>query len=111
MSTNTSKPIYPDFQTFYTETIVPLKKANHAQIRLDGKLKGNTRIVFAYFMYQEKKWRVAADTHIVKLDYAFNALEKGEDPFLIKATRDHQGEILTIKADPVRNTRFYVYSA
>lgn len=111
MATENSKPVYKDFQTFYTEAVLPFKKANHAAIRLDSKLKGNTRIVFGYFMYQDKKWRVAADTHIVKLDQAFEALNKAEDPFVIKATRDHQGETLSIKGDPIRNTRFYVYSA
>jgi hypothetical protein len=111
MATNNAKPVYKDFQTFYTEAVLPLKTANHAFIRLDGKLKGNTRIVFGYFMYENKKWRVAADTHIQKLDLAFEEFNKENDPFLIKATRDHQGEILTIKGDPIRNTRFYVYSA
>jgi hypothetical protein len=111
MAVDNSKPIYKDFQSFYTDAVLPLKQANHAFIRLDGKLKGNTRSIFGYFMYQDKKWRVAADTHIVKLDHAFEELKKGEDPFVIKATRDHQGETLSIKGDPIRNTRFYVYSA
>ncbi|MDB5019269.1 MAG: hypothetical protein JWQ28_396 [Pedobacter sp.] len=111
MATNNSKPVYKDFQTFYTEAVLPLKKANHASIRLDGKLKGNTRIDCGYFLYQDKKWRVAADTHIVKLDLAFEEFNKGNDPFVIKATRDHKGETLSIKGDPIRNARFYVYSA
>ena len=111
MSENTPKPIYNDFQTFYTEAVLPVKTANHAWIRLDGKLKGNTRIVFGSFMYQDKKWKVAGDTQFTKLALVFAELEKGNDPFLIKNTRDHKGEILTIKGEPVRDARFYVYSA
>lgn len=111
MATDNSKPVYKDFQTFYNEAVLPLKQANHAYIRLDGKLKGSTRSFFAYFLYQEKKWKVAADTHIEKLDQAFEAISKGENPFLIKATRDNKGEMLAVKGDPIRNTRFYVYAA
>jgi hypothetical protein len=111
MAIDNSKPVYKDYQTFYTEAVLPLKQANHAFIRLDGKLKGNTRQVFGYFMYQDKKWKVAADTHIEKLDLAFDTLNKGNDPFVIKATRDHKAETLSIKGDPIRNTRFYVYTA
>ena len=111
MATDNSKPVYKDFQTFYKEAVLPLKQANHAYIRLDGKLKGSTRSFFAYFLYQDKKWKVAADTHIEKLDQAFEAINTGNDPFVIKAIRDNQGETLAIKGDPIRNTRFYVYSA
>jgi len=111
MATDNSKPVYKDFQTFYAEAVLPLKQANHAYIRLDGKLKGSTRSFFAYFLYEGKKWKVAADTHIEKLDQAFEAFSQGNDPFVIKALRDNQGETLALKGDPIRNTRFYVFSA
>jgi hypothetical protein len=111
MAIDNSKPVYPDFATFYTEVVQPLKAANHAFIRLDGKLKGNTRSFFGYFLYEGKKWKVAADTHIAKLDLAFEEISKGNDPFVIKPTRDHKGEALSIKGQPVRDTRFYVYTA
>jgi hypothetical protein len=111
MAIDNSKPIYPDFATFYKEVVQPIKAANHAFIRLDGKLKGNTRSFFGYFMYQEKKWKVAADTHIAKLDLIFDEINKGNDPFVIKPTRDHRGEILAIKGQPVRDTRLYIYNA
>ena len=111
MSENSPKPIYNDFKEFYNEAVLPLKKANHAWIRLDGKLKGNTRIFFGSFMYQDRKWKVAGDTQFEKLALAFAEIEKGNDPFVIKHTRDHKGETLNIKGQPVRDTRFYVYSA
>jgi hypothetical protein len=111
MSANNTKPVYPDFTTFYNEAVMPFKTANHAAVRLDNKLKGNTRSYFAYFMYQDKKWKVASDTHVSRLDMAFEELNKGNDPFVIKATRDNQGETLNIKGLPIRDTRFYVYSA
>jgi hypothetical protein len=111
MSANNSKPVYQDFATFYKEAILPFKTENHAAVRLDKKLKGNTKSFFAYFMYQDKKWKVASDTHISKLDLAFEEINKGNDPFVIKPTRDHQGETLNISGQPIRDTRFYVYSA
>ncbi len=111
MATDNSKPVYPDFATFYKEVVQPLKEANHALVRLDGKLKGNTRSFSGYFLYQGKKWKVAADTHISKLDLVFGEISKGNDPFVIKPTRDHAGETLSIKGQPVRDTRFYVYNA
>jgi hypothetical protein len=111
MAIDNSKPIYPDFATFYKEVVQPIKAANHAFIRLDGKLKGNTRSFFGYFMYQEKKWKVVADTHIAKLDLIFDEINKGNDPFVIKPTRDQKGETLAIKGQPVRDTRLYIYNA
>jgi hypothetical protein len=111
MAIDNSKPIYPDFATFYKEVVQPIKAANHAFIRLDGKLKGNTRSFFGYFMYQDKKWKVAADTHIAKLDLIFDEINKGNDPFVIKPTRDHNGETLAINGQPVRDTQLYIYNA
>lgn len=111
MSANNTKPVYPDFITFYEEAVEPFKTANHAAIRLDNKLKGNSKSFFAYFMYQDKKWKVASDTNISKLDMAYEAIKNGEDPFVIKLIRDHKAETLNIKGQPIRDTRFYVYSA
>ena len=111
MSANNTKPVYPDFTTFYEEAVKPFKTANHAAIRLDNKLKGNSKSFFAYFMYQDKKWKVASDTNISKLDMAYEAIKNGTDPFVIKPPRDHKGETLNIKGQPIRDTRFYVYSA
>ena len=111
MSANNIKPVYPDFKTFYEEVVKPFKTANHAAIRLDNKLKGSSKSFAAYFMYQDKKWKVASDTHIAKLDMAYEAISSGNDPFVIKATRDHKSETLNIKGQPIRNTQFYVYSA
>jgi hypothetical protein len=54
MSNSNTKETYADFKEFYTKAVEPLKQANPAFIRLDGKLKGDTRIVFAYFQYQDK---------------------------------------------------------
>jgi hypothetical protein len=108
--TNT-KETYPDFKEFYTKAVEPLKAANPAFIRLEGKLKGDTRIVFAYFFYQDKKWKVNADTHIDRLKLAFDEITKGKDPFVIKALRDNRGEYLAIKGQPVRNSKLYIYAS
>ena len=105
-----TKQTYKDFKEFYLEGVAPLKKENPAFIRLDGKMKGNTRIVFGYFLYADKKWKVNADTHIDRILLAFNELEKGNDPFVIKALRDHKGEYLAIKGQPVRDSKFYVFA-
>lgn len=105
-----TKETYTDFKDFYTKAVEPLKAENNAYIRLDGKLKGDTRAVFAYFMYQDKKWKVNADTHIDRLKIAFDEFEKGKDPFVIKPLRDNKGEYLAIKGQPVRNAKLYIYA-
>jgi hypothetical protein len=110
MSETRTIPEFKDFKTFYKKAVEPLKKANIGQIRLDGKLKGGTRNVFAYFWYMDKKWRVNADTHIDRLKIAFGELSKSDEPFVIKPTRDYKGESLSIKGQPIRNAKFYVYS-
>ncbi|CAM4348234.1 hypothetical protein SAMN06265348_112173 [Pedobacter westerhofensis] len=107
--TNT-KQTYPDFKEFYTKAVEPLKAENVSYIRLDGKLKGDTRVIFTYFMYQDKKWKVNADTHIDRLKLAFAEFEKGNDPFVIKTVRDNAAEYLAIKGQPVRNAKLYIYA-
>jgi hypothetical protein len=103
-------PEFKDFKTFYKKAVEPLKKTNLGLIRLDGKLKGSTKTVFAYFWYKEKKWKVNADTFIDRLKIAFDELSKSDEPFVIKHTRDHKGEILAIKGQPIRDAKFYVYA-
>lgn len=110
MSNSNEKLTFADFKEFYEKGVAPLKSANPAFIRLDGKLKGNTRVVFGYFMYADKKWKVNADTHIDRIKIAFDALSKGNDPFVIKALRDNRGEYLAIKGQPVRDSKFYVFA-
>jgi hypothetical protein len=102
-------PEFKDFKTFYKKAVEPLKKANIGIVRLDGRLKGDTRNTFAYFWYQDKKWRVKADTHIDRLKIAFDGLTNSDEPFEIKALRDNKGEYLAIKGQPVRDAKFYVY--
>jgi hypothetical protein len=102
-------PEFKDFKTFYKKAVEPIKKANIGQIRLDGKLVGGTKKVFAYFWYQDKKWRVNADTHIDRLKIAFDECAKSDDPFIIKPTRDYRGESLSIKGQPIRNAKFNVF--
>jgi len=110
MSNNNTKQTFTDFNEFYLKAVEPLKKANPAFVRLDGKLKGNIRVVFAYFLYQDKKWKVNADTHIDRIKLAFDESAKGNDPFVVKALRDNKGEYLAIKGQPVRDSKFYVFA-
>jgi len=102
-------PEFKDFKTFYKKAVEPLKKANIGHIRLDGKMGGGTRNVFAYFWYKDKKWRVNADTHIDRLKIAFDEFANTEEPFVIKPLRDYNGETLSIKGQPIRNTKFNVF--
>ena len=110
MTTNNTKETFADFQEFYVKAVEPLKKENASFIRLDGKLKGDTRVVFGHFLYEGKKWKVNADTHIDRLKIAFDEITKGNDPFVIKALRDNRGEYLAIKGQPVRNSKLYIYA-
>ena len=109
MSETNVIPEFKDFKTFYKKAVEPLKKANIAYVRLDGKLKGDTRNTFAYFWYNDKKWRVKADTYIDRLKLAFDEFDKYDEPFVIKPLRDNKGEVLTIKGQPVRNAKFNVF--
>src|SRR5690606_23895247 len=102
-------PSFENFKDFYTEFVVPLKNKNPEFIRLDGKITGATRNPAAYFMYNGDKWKVDADTYIDRLAIAFELLQKGEDPFLVKPTQNKTGECLIIKGQPLRNKKFYVY--
>jgi hypothetical protein len=111
MSTIRTIPEYKDFKEFYLNSVLPLKEQNPAFRRLDGKTVGSTRNVYAYFWYADKKWRVGADTYIDRLKIAFDTFEKTDSPFVIKPTRDHQGESLSIKGQPIRNQKFNVYNA
>lgn len=111
MSTINVIPTFENFTDFYLKAVEPLKKENVAYIRLDGKLKGGTRNVFAYFWYKDKKWRVDADTFIDRLKIAYEEALKSDEPFVIKATRDNKGESLSIKGQPVRNQKFNVFKA
>ena len=109
MSETNVIPEFKDFKTFYKKAVEPLKKANVAYIRLDGKLKGETRSTFAYFWYNDKKWRVKADTYIDRLKLAFDEFDKSDEPFVIKPMRDYKGETLSIKGQPIRNAKFNVF--
>ncbi|WP_342327419.1 hypothetical protein [Pedobacter sp. FW305-3-2-15-E-R2A2] len=109
MSTINTIPTFENFTEFYQKAVEPLKQENIAYIRLDGKLKGGTRNIFAYFWYNDKKWSVSADTFIDRLKIAFELAQKTAEPFVIKATRDHKGESLSIKGQPIRNNKFSVY--
>lgn len=110
MAINNTKETFADFKEFYIKAVEPLKANNTGIIRLDGKLAGDTRVIFAYFMYQDKKWKVNADTHIDKLKIAFDELNKGKDPFVIKSLRDNKGEYLAVTGQPVRNSKVYIYA-
>ncbi|AMP98299.1 hypothetical protein AY601_1382 [Pedobacter cryoconitis] len=110
MTNDNAKQIFADFNEFYVKAVEPLKKENPIFVRLDGKTKGDTRVIFAYFMYQDRKWKVNADTHIDRLKIAFDLGAKGDDPFVIKMLRDNKGEYLAIKGQPVRNSKIYIYA-
>jgi hypothetical protein len=109
MSEINTIPEYKDFKEFYLNAVVPLKEQNPTFRRLDGKEFGSTKKVTAYFWYQDKKWRVDADTFIDRLKIAFEQYEKNGDPFKIKHTRDNKGECLLVKGQPIRNQKFSVY--
>lgn len=111
MSNSNTKETFADFKEFYIKAVEPLKIANPTFARLDGKIKGDTRVVFAYFQYQDTKWKVTADTHIDRLKLAFDEFEKGNDPFVIKALRDNRNQYLAIKGQPVRNAKLYISAA
>ena len=109
MSKINTIPEYKDFKEFYTQGVLPYKAQNPTHIRLDGKILGSSRNVSAYFWYLNKKWKINAETYIDRMKLAFEACEKGDEPFVIKFTRDKVGEYLVIKGHPLRNNKFNVF--
>ena len=97
------------FIDFYNEAVVPYKQANKKHLRLDGRTSGGSRKVFGHFYYQDKYWKVDSDTWIVKLEIAFNEIQKGVDPFRIIKTRNSKNECLIIICQKGAK-HFYVYA-
>ncbi len=105
----TLTPTFESFKEFYQDFVIPLKEKNPEFIRLDGQVTGSTRSAAAYFKYRGDKWKIDADTQIDRLKTAFELLQEGKDPFLIKPTQNNTGECLIIKEQPLRSKKFYVY--
>lgn len=100
---------FEDFNDLYIKKIEPLKKANPEYVRLDGKIGNGTRVAFAYFYYNNNKWKVDADTQFDKLKIAYDLFCAGKDPFVIIATKDGKGQCLVIDGQPKYAKKFYVY--
>ena len=101
--------IFEDYQAFYSESVLNLKRNFPEFIRLDGKTEGSNRKAFGHFKYQGQTWKVDADTYIEKLDIALEQCLKNKSPFIIKSTRDGRNKCLVILGEPLMPKRFYVY--
>lgn len=111
MNTIKSLPEYQDFKEFYLKEVAPYKEKNPTHIRLDGKILGASRNTVAYFWYLDKKWKINAETQIDKLKLAYELAQNTDEPFVVKNARDHKGQYLEIKGQPIRGKKFYVYNA
>lgn len=104
------KPLkFDNFEEFYNNVVSKLKHEHPEYIRLDGKMAGSTRHTFAYFNYQNKCWKIDADTWIEKLDIVNKILLKNQDPFLIIPTKGNKNQCLTIAGEAAFPKNFYVY--
>jgi hypothetical protein len=79
-------PEYSSYEDFYFQLVIPLKKLNPSYFRLDGRLEGSYRKTVAYFLYQDVKCKIDADTYLDKLDMAYEKLKISDEPFLQKWT-------------------------
>lgn len=79
--------VYDNFQQLFINKVDPLKKENPDWLRVDGAATGGNMKVFAYFLFENKKWRINMDTHFKQLEKAYQDLEQGNLPFVVKSTR------------------------
>ena len=100
--------IYNSFGQLMTELTIPFHRTHPDWIRLDGWTSGGNRTIFAQFYYQGRRWKIHSDTHFDRLFEAYEIIQRGEDPFEIKPTRN-KGQCLDIKGR-LRGAKFlYIY--
>lgn len=104
-------PKFDSFKDFYELHVKAISTANPDFKRLDGRETGGSRWPNAFFRYDGQLWKVDEDTHIRKLEIAYDLLKDGQDPFLITSTVGDKNKCLLIKGEPIRPRHFYVYLA
>lgn len=110
MSKNHTYPLkYGSFEDFYNNRLTQFKAQNPTFTRLDGLMSGSSQNAFAYFIYQNKCWRIDADCSIEKLDLAYSRLLIDNEVLIEKPTRKNKNICLEIKGEPSFKKLFYVY--
>ena len=109
--------IYNSFAEFMEKIVIPQKEANPDHKRLDGREKDGNREIAGIFRYNNKMWKVHADTRYEPLLIAYDALQenKKDDLFNEASTNTGKGRNLLLVdklQQKLSNPRFkhlYIY--
>lgn len=74
------------FVEFMKQVVIPAKKANPNDKRLDGQISGGNRTIFGCFQYCGRTWKVHSDTRYEPLMLAYDEAVNGGDPFVEDTT-------------------------
>ncbi len=86
--------IYNSFEEYVKSFVILQKGANPNHKRLDGKDSGGNREIAGLFRFNDKVWKVHADTHYEPLLIAYNA--KTKTPFTETSTNTGKGKSLLL---------------
>lgn len=80
--------IYNSFERLMETEILPKRNSNPEDMRLDGLSSGGNREVAGRFRYDNKVWKVNADSHYEPLILAYEAIKKDPScrPFVEEPT-------------------------
>ena len=70
------------FVKFIENQVIPKRKVNPDDKRLDGQSSGGNRTIFGCFQHYGRTWKVHSDTHYEPLMLAYKAAITGSDPFI-----------------------------
>lgn len=100
--------IYQSFEELMENNIIPLHKNNSDWIRLDGRLEGGNRKIYALFMYESILWKIHSDTRFEPLEIAYEKFKDKKDPFNKNQTRG--GNLsLKLKDELKYKKHLYIY--
>jgi hypothetical protein len=91
-----SKIVYPSFEEFYEKEVISIKNKHPNYIQLNGPKNVRSPIIFRYFKHIGLIWEIHEDTHIDRLDIAYNCLVKGLQPFKQQPTRTGNRQCLVL---------------
>ena len=89
--------IYDNFREYAKLFVIPRKKENPDQKRLDGRESGGNREILGVFRHQDKVWKVHGDSRYEPILLAYEAMKKSQNPFIEKPTNSGKGSSLVLR--------------
>lgn len=92
--------IYESFNEYVELFVIPGKKENPDEKRLDGWDHGGNLEILGIFQHQNKIWKVHGDTRYEPILLAYEVMRnKSVDPFIQKETTTGKGNTLVLKEE------------